>query len=53
MVRRSPPLRKSGKFAKTIQFLLRASVENNCEVTITSKAENKGDVKGMIVLCRL
>ena len=47
------PIGKSGRFAKTIHFFLRASVENNCEVTITGKAENKGDSKGMFVPCRL
>ena len=40
------PLGKSEKFAKTIHFFLR-------EVTITGKAENRGDANGMFVPCRL
>ena len=45
------PIGKSGRFAKTIHFFLRASQENSCEVT--GKGENKGDAKGMFVPCKL
>ena len=37
---------KSGRFAKTIFYLLRADKKNDCTVVVTGKAINRGDVKG-------
>ena len=44
---------KSGRFAKTIFYFLRASENNECKVRITGKAVNQGDNKGMKVPCIL
>lgn len=44
---------KSGRFAKTIFYLLRASEYHECKVRITGKAINEGDKKGMKVPCIL
>ena len=44
---------KSGRFAKTIFYLLRADTKNNCTVVATYKAVNCGDGEGMQVPCTL
>ena len=44
---------KSGRFAKTIFYLLRADKKNNCTVVVTCKAVNCGDGEGMQVPCTL
>ena len=44
---------KSGRFAKTIFYLLRADKKNNCTVVVTYKAVNCGDGQGMQVPCTL
>ena len=47
------PLGKSGKFAKTICYFLKANKQNSCNVIVREKAINEGDGKGMKVPCRL
>ena len=47
------PVCKSGRFAKTVHFFLRASVENECSAIVTGKAVNLGDRKGVTVPCSL
>ena len=47
------PLGKSGKFAKTIFYFLKANQQNSCNVIVRGKAVNEGDGKGMKVPCRL
>ena len=48
-----PLLENRENLPKPFIFLLRTNVQNNSGVTITGKAENRGDAKGMIVPCRL
>ena len=40
---------KSGRFAKTVFYFLRASKNNSFDVTVKSKAINRGDGDGMQV----
>ena len=47
------PLGKSGKFAKTIFYFLRADELNSCKIVITGKPVNLGDGDGMQVPCKL
>ena len=47
------PLGKSGKFAKTIFYFLKANQQNSCNVIARGKAVNEGDGKGMKLPCRL
>jgi len=47
------PLGKSGKFAKTIFYFLKASKDNKCHVEIVSKVVNQNDGLGMKVPSRL
>ena len=47
------PLGKSGRFAKTIFYFLRADSYAECNVKITGKAVNLGDGEGMKVPCLL
>ena len=47
------PLGKSGKFAKTIFYFLRADELSSCTVVVTGKAVNLGDGEGMQVPCKL
>ena len=44
---------KSGRFAKTIFYFLRADKKNDCTVVVTGKAINFGDGEGMQVPCTL
>ena len=44
---------KSGRFAKTIFYFLRADKKNDCTVVVTGKAINRGDKEGMQVPCTL
>ena len=44
---------KSGRFAKTIFYFLRADKKNDCTVVVTGKAINRGDREGMQVPCTL
>ena len=44
---------KSGRFAKTIFYFLRADKKNDCTVVVTGKAINHGDGEGMQVPCTL
>ena len=44
---------KSGRFAKTIFYFLRASGYYGCRVRVTGKAANQGDGKGMTIPCIL
>ena len=44
---------KSGRFAKTIFYLLCANKKNNCTVVVPCKAVNCGDGEGMQVPCTL
>ena len=44
---------KSGRFAKTIIYFLRADKKNDCTVVVTGKAINRGDGEGMQVPCTL
>ena len=37
------PLRKSGKFAKTVFYFLKSGKNNHCKITLTEKATNAGD----------
>ena len=47
------PLGKSGKFAKTIFYFLKANKDNKCQVEIVSKVVNQNDGLGMKVPSRL
>ena len=47
------PLGKSGKFAKTIFYFLKADKENRCEVVVLRKVVNENDDLGMKVPSRL
>ena len=40
---------KSGRFAKTVFYFLRASENNSCNVTVNSKAINCGDGDEMLL----
>ena len=44
---------KSGRFAKTIFYFLRADPRSSCSVIIKGKAVNLGDGEGMQVPCKL
>ena len=44
---------KSGRFAKTIFYFLRADKKNDCTVVVTGKAINRGDREGMQMPCTL
>ena len=44
---------KSGRFAKTIFYFLRADTYSSCTVIIKGKAVNLGDGEGMQVPCKL
>ena len=44
---------KSGHFAKTIFYFLRADPRSSCSVIIKGKAVNLGDGEGMQVPCKL
>ena len=41
------PLGKSGKFAKTIFYFLKAAKENRCQIIVLGKVVNKSDVLRM------
>ena len=47
------PLEKSGKFAKTIFYFLKANKKSSCVIKVLGKAINNGDGLGMKVPCRL
>ena len=47
------PLGKSGKFAKTIFYFLRADELSSCKIVVTGKPVNLGDGEGMQVPCKL
>ena len=47
------PLGKTGNFAKTIFYFLRADKYSICEVEITGKSVNLGDGEGIQVPCKL
>ena len=47
------PLGKSGKFAKTIFYFLKADKENKCKVVVLGKVVNENDGLGMKVPSRL
>ena len=47
------PLGKTGNFAKTIFYFLRAYKYSVCEVEITGRSVNLGDGKEMQVPCKL
>ena len=47
------PLGKSGKFAKTIFYFLKANEKHSCAINVLGKAINAGDGLGMKVPCRL
>lgn len=47
------PKGKTGRFAKTIFYFLRANERNKCSLIVTGKAVNQGDGKGMKVPCKL
>ena len=42
---------RTGRFAKTIFYFLRADTHNSCKVTIEGKSINLGDGDGMQVPC--
>lgn len=44
---------KSGRFAKTISFFLRANHENSCSVEVKGKRVNLGDGEGLQIPCTL
>ena len=44
---------KTGRFAKTISFFLRASKDNSCKVEVTGKRVNLGDGHGLQIPCNL
>ena len=47
------PLGKSGKFAKTIFYFLKANEKHSCVINVLGKAINAGDGLGMKVHSRL
>ena len=47
------PLGKSGKFAKTIFYFLKANKKHSCVIKVLGKAINGDDGLGMKVPCRL
>ena len=47
------PLGKSGKFAKTVFYFLRADELSSCKIVVTAKPVNLGDGEGMQVPCKL
>ena len=47
------PLGKSGKFANTIFYFLKAAKENRCQIIVKGKAVNQNDWFGMKVPSRL
>ena len=47
------PLGKSGKFAKTIFYFLKAAKENRCQIIVHGKTVSKNDGLGMKVPSRL
>ena len=47
------PLGKSGKFAKTIFYFLRADEVSSCKLVVTVKPVYLGDDQGMQVPCKL
>ena len=47
------PLGKSGKFAKTIFYFVKANQKHSCVIKVLGKAINGGDGLGMKVPCRL
>ena len=47
------PLRKNGKFAKTIFYFLRVGPYGKCDITVSGQAVNLGDSDGMHVPCVL
>ena len=44
---------KSGKFAKTVFYFLKANKKHSCVIKVLGKAINGGDGLGMKVPCRL
>ena len=44
---------KTGRFAKTISFFLRASNDSSCKVEVTGKRVNLGDGKALQTPCKL
>ena len=44
---------KSGRFAKTISFFLRADDTHNCHIKVTGKRVNLGDGQGLQIPCTL
>ena len=47
------PLGKSGKFAKTIIYFLRADELSSCKIVVTGTPVNLGYGEGMQVTCKL
>ena len=47
------PLGKSGKFAKTMFYFLRADKLNSCKIAVTGKPVNLGDGEAIQVPCKL
>ena len=47
------PLGKSGKFAKTMFYFLRADKLSSCKIVVTEKPVNLGDGECMQVPCKL
>ena len=47
------PLGKSGKFAKTVFYFLRADERSSCKIVVTGKQVNLGDCEGIQVPCKL
>ena len=47
------PLGKSGKYAKTVFYFLKSDKNHHCKITVTGKATNAGDGRGMKVPCQL
>ena len=45
------PLRKSGKFAKTVSYFLTSDKNHHRKVTVTGKATNASDTLEMNVPC--
>ena len=44
---------KTGRFAKTISFFLRASNDSSCKVEVTGKRVNFGDGQGLQIPCKI
>ena len=44
---------RTGRFAKTIFYFLRADTDNKCQIEISGRPANEGDRKGMKVPCIL